>query len=345
VHGDVMELTMDKPRKPAGTLLLADQSYLAYVRQVPRPFRHFTSGHFPAGTVTQPHSHPCLALHGCLQGPVTLLTQAGDHTLEAGAFCLLAAGVGHHWVNAQRQTAATFSVLLETEHAGRWPASSGVAECCQELQRRVRGAIGFQSAGDRELHHTFWQAADHLTAEQARDPLALVGALLSLLGLVRGRLGRDRPTSPARTELAQQIRRLLLARVNDRLGIKAIARELEASPTLLKQAFRAAFGCGIMSYFNQLKIWKAKRLLGDPGLTVEQVSAQLGFANAAYFSRVFSQQAGESPTLFRRHAAADGRAAQCTKGQEDAGHHFRSKPRLSNRASAKITSSQAARPV
>jgi AraC-like DNA-binding protein len=301
---------MGNLRKLAGTLLLADQSYLAYVRQVPRPFRHFTSGHFPAGTVTQPHSHPLLALHGCLQGPVTLHTLAGDHTLDAGAFCVLAAGIGHHWVNAHRQTAATFSVLLETEHPGHWPNGSGVTECCQELQRRVRGVFCFRSAGDRELHNAFWQAADHLTAEKSRDPLALVGALLSLLGLVRERLGTDPPTSSARTELAQQIRRLLLARVSDRLGIKAIARELGASPTLIKQAFRAAFGCGIMSYFNQLKIWKAKRLLGDPSLTVEQVSAQLGFANAAYFSRVFSQQTGESPTIFRRHAEADGRAPQ-----------------------------------
>jgi AraC-like DNA-binding protein len=300
-----MEATMSKLQKPPGSLLLADQSYLAYLRQVPRSFRHFTSGHFPAGTVTQPHSHPCLALHGCLQGPVVLHTQAGAQTLDAGAFCVLAAGVAHHWVNAQRRTAATFSVLLETEHAGRWPARSGVAGCCQELERRVRGAICFRSAGDRELHHAFWQAADHLTAEKPRDPLALVGALLSLLGLVRERLAADRPASSVRTELAQQIRRLLLARVNDRLGIKAIARELGASPTLIKQAFRAAFGCGIMSYFNQLKIWKAKRLLGDPNLTVEQVSAQLGFANAAYFSRVFSHQTGESPKAFRKHAEAE----------------------------------------
>ncbi len=294
---------MPNPRKTAAPAI-ADRSYLAYLRQVPRPFRHFTSGHFPAGTVTQPHSHPCMALHGCLQGPVTLHTQAGDHPLDAGALCVIGAGIGHHWVNAHRQTAATFSVLLDAEHAGRWPNSSGVADCCRELQRRVRGVTCFRAAGDRELHHAFWQAADHLTAERPRDPLALVGALLSLLGLVRERLGTDQPTSPARTELAQEIRRLLLARVSDRLGIKAIARELGASPTLIKQAFRAAFGCGIMSYFNQLKIWKAKRLLGDPSLTVEQVSAQLGFANPAYFSRVFSHQTGESPTVFRRRAEA-----------------------------------------
>ena len=225
---------------------------------------------------------------------------------------LVGAGISHHWVNAHRQTAATLSLLLEAEYTGRWPKSSGVAECCQDLRRRVRGVACFRVAGDRELHHAFWQAADHLTAEKPRDPLTMVGALLSLLGLVRERLGAEGQKSPARAELAQEVRRLLLARVSDRLGIKGIARELAASPTLIKREFRAVFGCGIMSYFNQLKIWRAKRLLGNPSLTVAQVSAQLGFANPAYFSRIFSHQTGESPKAFRQRAEAQPKLVPAT---------------------------------
>jgi AraC-like DNA-binding protein len=100
--------------------------------------------------------------------------------------------------------------------------------------------------------------------------------------------------------LAQRIRRLLLARVSERLSISQIARETDSSPTRAKEAFREAFGCGIISYFNQLKIWQAKRWLSDPTLTVDVVSDRLGFANAGYFSRVFQQQTGETPTEFRR---------------------------------------------
>jgi len=229
-----------------------------------------------------------------------LHTPAQEHALDAGMFLLIGRGIAHHWSNRQRQTAATISVLLDVDNAGRWPARSGVVECCQDLDRRVRGVERFQVTGDRELHPAFWQAADHLTAERPRDQLATVGALLSLLGLVRERLLAKTQIAPAAEELAQVIRRLLLARVDDRLTIKQIAREVGASPTHLKQTFRAAFGCGIMSYYNQLKIWRAKRLLGDPRLTVEQVSAQLGFANAAYFSRAFSQHTGATPSAFRK---------------------------------------------
>ncbi|MGQ0635979.1 MAG: helix-turn-helix domain-containing protein [Planctomycetaceae bacterium] len=148
-------------------------------------------------------------------------------------------------------------------------------------------------------HGVYWLAADHLTAEEPRETLALTGVLLGLLGQIMERLVA-RP-APLRADLddAQQIRRLLLARVRDRLSIHQIARESQTSPTRAKALFRAAFGCGIMTYFNQLKIWQAKRMLNDPSLTVDQISNQLGFSSPSYFSRVFLKQTGESPTAYR----------------------------------------------
>ena len=92
---------------------LEDRSYLAYLRPTPRPFLHFASGHFPAATLTEPHSHPCIALHGCLQGPLTLCTSEGEMLLEAGVFYLIGSGLHHSWRNDGRHTAATLAVLLD----------------------------------------------------------------------------------------------------------------------------------------------------------------------------------------------------------------------------------------
>ena len=123
--------------------------------------------------------------------------------------------------------------------------------------------------------------------------------MLLFLGLIKERLLGTPVNESGEYNAAQQIRRLLLARVADRLSIAEIAMELGTSPTRAKECFRNAFGCGIMTYFNQLKIWQAKRLLNDPSLTVEQVSHQLGFSSPSYFSRVFLKHTGETPTAFR----------------------------------------------
>lgn len=168
----------------------------------------------------------------------------------------------------------------------------------------MRGLHPFATAGDQELHHSFWLAADHLTAESPRESVSLAGVLLTWLGQIKERLaGVPRPTA-VDVDTAQQIRRLLLARVCDRLSISQIARELDTSSTRAKQQFREAFGCGIMTYFNQLKIWQAKRLLNDTALTVEQVSEQLGFSSPSYFSRAFLKHSGETPTSYRQKQAS-----------------------------------------
>jgi AraC-like DNA-binding protein len=134
---------------------------------------------------------------------------------------------------------------------------------------------------------------------QPRESAAVFGALLALTGLCVTRLeGKSETIGPV-DDVAQQIHRLLLSRVNDRISINLVARELGISPTSAKAAFHKAFDSGIIAYHNQLKIWQAKRLLCDPSLTVNEISNRLGFSSHSYFSRVFIQHVGESPSDFR----------------------------------------------
>ena len=281
----------------------SDQSYLAYLRPTPRPFFRFASGHFPPGTVTPWHAHPCWALHGCLQGPLVMSTAEGPLDLDAGVFYLIAPLVRHYWRNPGRQTGAAISLLIDADDPGHWPVGSGVAECCRYLRKMSTSLHRFSVTGDRELQQTFWQAADYLTSELPCETIATTGVLLSLMGQIRSRLEPRPKAANAPADAAQRIRRMLLARVNDRLGINEVARELSMSASKAKQVFHEAFGCGIIAYHNQLKIWQAKRLLCDLSMTVEQISGKLGFSSPSYFSRVYLQHTGESPTDFRRREA------------------------------------------
>lgn len=295
----------------SGDKTIADRSYLAYLRAVPRPFFQFVSGHFPPGTVTQTHSHPCIALHGCLQGPLSLVLAQQEMALDAGTFYVLAPGVRHHWRNDGMQTGATLGLLIDAQHPGRWPAGSGVEECCRTLARAVQGVHRFSAAGDDELRRLFWLAADHLTSLEPRETIATVGALMALVGSCAARLARTVHPASVPDDLAQRIRRLLLSRVSDRLSINDVARDMQVSPTRAKEAFRKAFDCGIVAYHNQLKIWQAKRLLGDRSLTIEQISRKLGFSTASYFSQAFLQHTGETPKQFRNGGDVSRRPERC----------------------------------
>jgi AraC-like DNA-binding protein len=278
-----------------------DEVFVAYYRPTPKPFYFLHSSHLPPGSSIPLHRHPCVALHGCLQGPLTMLTADGPQLLETpGTFYLIGPDVPHGWRCDGPHTAANLSVLIDHRHLGAWPAASGVPECIRELARRVIGLHRFHAASDPVVKFAFWEVVDHLMTERPRKPAATTGLLLTLVGRLLECLDADADAPATQTDAAEQIRRLLMARIEDRLSIEEVARAVRLSPTRAKQVFRAAYGCGIMAYFNQLKIWQAKRLLSASSLTVDQVSRKLRFSSPSYFSRVFQRCTGESPSDYRQ---------------------------------------------
>jgi len=50
----------------------------------------------------------------------------------------------------------------------------------------------------------------------------------------------------------------------------------------------------------------AQRLLDDPALNVAEAARAAGYADPAYFSRVFRKHTGRSPRAYRSEATGDG---------------------------------------
>jgi AraC-like DNA-binding protein/mannose-6-phosphate isomerase-like protein (cupin superfamily) len=266
------------------------------IRNTPRPLLNCSLGQYGLGE-TRPHSHPCLAIHGCLQGNGTEISEEETVSLRPGVFCLFPAGARHVTrVDVDRTTAIT--VLIDTENPGRWPRESGVTECCRELQRLVRRFETFNTATNSDLAHVFWQVADRMSNDGPCSTAATVGFLWALLGQIVERLNGVTPDLPA-ADAARGARRYLAARLHDQITVAEVAHAVHMSPTRLLEVFSAAYGCGIIRYFNQLKVKEAQRLLAGSTLTVDQVSRTLSFSSPTYFSRVFIRYTGQTPSEFR----------------------------------------------
>src|SRR5436190_10602869 len=184
------------PALPADLMQpLIDESHVAYFQPTPPPFYFLHSSHLPGGTVSPPHRHPCLAFHGCLQGPVSLFIGKEEQVLDGGVFYLIAPGVVHSWESRGPHTAAHISMLLDQRRPGGWGERAGVAEGLAELSRRVRGAVRFRTADDASLKNLFWELADLLMADRPANPAMTSGILLTLLGRLVERLG-PAPAAP-----------------------------------------------------------------------------------------------------------------------------------------------------
>ena len=78
------------------------------------------------------------------------------------------------------------------------------------------------------------------------------------------------------------------------------ARALGITPTHLSRVCNQACGRSASALLTDRILYEARRLLAETRLPVHQVAAQLGYTSAAYFSRAFQHQVGETPSAFRR---------------------------------------------
>lgn len=78
------------------------------------------------------------------------------------------------------------------------------------------------------------------------------------------------------------------------------ASRLNISPVYLNEVVKKVTGMSTSSYIKNELILQAKRLLVYTNFSIKEISDRLGIEDYAYFSRIFTQTAGTSPSTFRR---------------------------------------------
>ena len=68
----------------------------------------------------------------------------------------------------------------------------------------------------------------------------------------------------------------------------------------LKLLCRERQGCGPIAWFISLKIQAAKGMICDSSMSFTQISEQLGFHSVHYFSKLFKEKTGMSPSQYAK---------------------------------------------
>ncbi len=87
---------------------------------------------------------------------------------------------------------------------------------------------------------------------------------------------------------------------NAELNQSAIADHFHISAYSVSRIFKQQFGTGFAEYVNGKRMEQAKELLLNTGKSIKEIAMEVGFSDGNYFSRVFKQNYGISPTAFRQ---------------------------------------------
>lgn len=109
------------------------------------------------------------------------------------------------------------------------------------------------------------------------------------------------------SDITQKIKRYLHQHYRENIALEDIARLVYLSPDYASKRFKADTGISIKEYLNQYRIEKAKSLLSQSGASIGKTATMVGFDNLPYFSTLFKQITGCSPSEWKHH---DGNAPE-----------------------------------
>ena len=241
----------------------------------------------------------------CLRGNIWLRWPDGFAVLAAGRSVLLIAR-GESCTVARWSGQAGF-VLLAAESPGALAALAGTGSAmeAEEIER-----LSASNGGCSRLEGYAWCAGTAAAMEALppshRNSFCLSKAVeaLQLVGWGAMRLVPAEAVyfDAGQTAAVKAARDYMVEHLEESMTVPELSRRFGLSATTFKSCFRQLYGAPPHRYLQNCRMEKAARLLQEDGLSVLQVSEEVGYASVSQFGAAFKRHYGLPPSAFRFQA-------------------------------------------
>jgi len=107
-------------------------------------------------------------------------------------------------------------------------------------------------------------------------------------------------TTSRKQILLHSFQNMINEKFKNRLSVTEYANELHITPTHLNRVCRAILNISASELIYQRSLMEAKRLLIYTSMTITEISYDLGYCDAAHFSKFFHTKSRQKPSDFRR---------------------------------------------
>lgn len=187
----------------------------------------------------------------------------------------------------------------------RWRGLYEIAERAMPiLSSHKKSIIGIANegrlflSGMNGLPHTD-EKAQFASSQVIKNTLELL-----LIDLIRNPdgFGMNRGTinSPSLTDkvIVNQMISYMEKNLTSQLKLKDVADHVSYSVAHVCELFKKTMGLSVISYFNNMRIDKAKELMAESTMSLRAISEYLGFETPQYFTRVFKKYCSMTPSQY-----------------------------------------------
>jgi len=101
-----------------------------------------------------------------------------------------------------------------------------------------------------------------------------------------------------KSRIVRQVQELVMAETGD-ISVRSIAERVYLHPVYLSKLFKSETGESLGDYIIRVKMERARYLLRHTNRKIYEITAELGYQNPQYFSKMFKKYYGMTPLEYR----------------------------------------------
>ncbi|GJM77725.1 hypothetical protein HMSSN139_02210 [Paenibacillus sp. HMSSN-139] len=102
-------------------------------------------------------------------------------------------------------------------------------------------------------------------------------------------------------KLVHQVCQIIDKTYHEPITIQSLSGQVYLSPNYLRSIFRDKTGMTIHDYLTRIRLEKAKEMLADPSLKVQDIAQKIGYESTSYFISLFLKNQGVTPNEYRKN--------------------------------------------
>lgn len=106
-------------------------------------------------------------------------------------------------------------------------------------------------------------------------------------------------------KMIEQIKDYIEKNLREDITLAAIAQKFYLNSSYLSQLFKSETGENYVDFLTKCRVEKARKLLEDKNLRIQDICELVGYNDSKYFGQMFKKQVGMLPSEYRMNAAAN----------------------------------------
>ena len=237
-----------------------------------------------------------------VSGGRTSIIDGKEITIKPGQFYIVPPGTVHTLVSAEEETECFvmgFTVLRLDEIL---LLASRVIDLCEEEEKLLSELLDesrecFELVSDKNFDYG---SRIRRGITQGRIQILKNKVEIFFIKLIEARMNDDfiQRASLHRLSIDEKVISYLKTHITEKITLSQIAEELSLSVPYIRREFTKKYGRGIIDYFLEMKIERAKQLIEETTLNFTQIAEYLSFESESYFSKTFSKRVGITPGAY-----------------------------------------------